>query len=257
VSGGNVSARPATVAAIAPLEQRSVKLRLKDLKILEGHENARYMKAPQFQRLVDNLKRDGILTSAPLVYRGVVRSGNHRVQAAIKAGIEQADCLELLGEIPEERVIAIQLAHNAINGEDDPAILGKLWKALPFEEKRYSGLTDEMIGAIKEIDIASLGMGGPEHEEIVLLFLPEEAGAFHAMVKRIEKKSRKPPVFAAARADFEKFFDAIVATKGHLNVHNTALAISMMAQLALERIDQLVAESSDGVEVGSDGSAGA
>lgn len=108
------------------LETRVVRRKLSELTLLEGHENARYMKAAQFNRLVDNLKRDGVLTSSPLIYKNTVRSGNHRVAAAIKAGIAEADCIELLGDVSEERVIGIQLAHNAINGQDDPNILSTI-----------------------------------------------------------------------------------------------------------------------------------
>ena len=237
--GGVASAATST----GKLETRIVRVALKDLRVLEGHENARYMKAPQFKRLVENLVRDGVLTSTPLIYKGVVRSGNHRVQAAIKAGIVDAECIELLGEYPEDRVLAIQLAHNAINGEDDPNILAKIWKPLSFDEKRYSGLTDEIVGAVKPIDVKSLGLGGPQQEEITLLFLPEEAKTFVDLVARIEKKVRRPPVFAASRADFDKFFDTIVAVKTALNIHNTALAIGMMAQLANERLEQMVPDT--------------
>lgn len=36
------------------LETRVVRRKLSELTLLEGHENARYMKAAQFNRLVDN-----------------------------------------------------------------------------------------------------------------------------------------------------------------------------------------------------------
>jgi hypothetical protein len=52
------------------------------------------MKAEQFQALVENVKKDGNLSSLPLCYRekdGKLRvlSGNHRVQAGRQAGVEQ------------------------------------------------------------------------------------------------------------------------------------------------------------------------
>lgn len=229
----------AASALSAPLETRIVRRKLKDLKLLAGHENARYMKAAQFQLLVENLQRDRVLTSTPLVYRDVILSGNHRVQAGIKAGIEECDCIELLGDVSADRQLALQLSHNAINGEDDPNILATLWKTLPFEEKRYSGLTDDVLGKVQELDVQSLGIGGPAYEELRMLFLPDDAGEFTAAIKRIEKLSKNPPFFVADKADFDKLFDAIIAVKSKMNVHNTALAVKLMAQLALERIEQL------------------
>ena len=226
-------------AGLGPLDIRPVRCKLSDLRLLDGHENARYMKAAQFQQLVENLKADGVLTSTPLIHKGVIRSGNHRVQAALKAGIAEGWCLELVGDYPPARLLAIQLSHNAIAGEDDPSILATLWKALPFEEKRYSGLTDESIGKIQELDVKSLGIGGPAYEEMVLLFLPEDIGEFQAAAKRLEKKARQPPVLLGLRDDFEQFFSAVIAVKTKLNVHNTALAIKLMSQLALERLDEM------------------
>lgn len=245
MSGISDSARSTAAQALPeePLETRLVRVKLRDLKLLEGHQNARYMRAAQFERLVMNIKRDGVLTSAPLVYRGIVRSGNHRVQAGIEAGVEEADAIEILGDVSEDRLLAIQLSHNAITGEDDPTTLATLWKALPFDEKRYSGLTDEAIGTVKELDVDSLGIGGPEQEEMVFLFLPEEAGAFHDLVKKIEARIKRPPIYACARPDFDKFFDAIVGIKKQLNVLNAASVVATMAQLALERLDQLAAEA--------------
>ena len=65
------------------LQTRVVRRRLADLTLLK--KNARFMRPDQFNRLVDNLRRDGVLTSLPLVFDGVVYSGNHRVKAALKA----------------------------------------------------------------------------------------------------------------------------------------------------------------------------
>jgi len=55
--------------------------------------NARFLPHEQFRQLVENIRRDGCLTSTPLVWndtasgRLVVLSGNHRTLAAIEAGL--------------------------------------------------------------------------------------------------------------------------------------------------------------------------
>jgi hypothetical protein len=63
----------------------------KAIKLL--NKNARYMSHEMFENLTANIKRDGGLASIPLCYREpdgglLVLSGNHRVQAAVNAGIE-------------------------------------------------------------------------------------------------------------------------------------------------------------------------
>ena len=115
-----------------------IKARLSELKLLE--KNARYMKGPQFERLVENIRRDGVLTSFPLVHREgkalEVISGNHRVSAAIKAGIEESDVIEVTTPLTRQQFVALQLSHNAIAGQDDPNILRSLYDELDFGWKR-------------------------------------------------------------------------------------------------------------------------
>src|SRR5690242_16828167 len=98
------------------LQTRVTRVRLSELKLLE--KNARYMKPEQFNRLVENIRRDGCLTSVPLVHRDgddlVVVSGNHRVSAAIKAGIEESDVIEVMSPLTRQQFVALQLSHNAI-----------------------------------------------------------------------------------------------------------------------------------------------
>ena len=104
-----------------------------ELKLLE--KNARYMKAEQFQSLVENIKKDGNLSSLPLCYRekdGKLRvlSGNHRVQAGRQAGVEQILVMVVGDEKDSDARLAIQLSHNAIAGQDDLVILKELWESI-------------------------------------------------------------------------------------------------------------------------------
>lgn len=64
----------------------------KEIKLL--NLNARYMRHEEFKQLVDNIRRDGQLTSTPFLCREpngkyLCLSGNHRTKAAIEAGLEK------------------------------------------------------------------------------------------------------------------------------------------------------------------------
>jgi hypothetical protein len=216
-----------------------VRRKLKDLHLLS--QNARYMRARQFNRLVENIKRDGTMTSAPLVYRDVVLSGNHRVQAAIKAGILEDDVIELLGEVSAARQLALQLSHNALAGEDDPAILRELAESLDFIEREYSGITDEDLQTIGEFDLDSLGVAPVMYEELTLVFLPEKASEFIDLVQRVGASAKRARGITAVahRDDWEAFFDTIVRAKEKLNILNTSMAISAVVRLANEALDDL------------------
>lgn len=229
------------------VEQYSIDPR--ELKLLE--KNARRMPARQFNQLVDNIKRDGALTSVPLVHRVegalLVLSGNHRVKASIAAGLSTISVLEIVGEeLTQERIVALQLSHNALVGEDDQNILKELYDSLDVLEKRYSGLTDEDFGSIESLDLTKLAIGAPKYEEVHLMFLPEDHETFKNLMESLGKGAAKTTRFIGKLDDYKRFEDTLVAVQDTLNIHNQAMAIFAMAELASERLAEM--EMADGHE---------
>ncbi len=193
------------------------------------------MKGPQFNRLVENIRRDGCLTSFPLVYRRgddlVVVSGNHRVSAAIKAGIVESDVIEVTNPLTHQQFVALQLSHNAIVGQDDPSILRSLYDELDFNWKEYSGLTDDAFN-IEELDISALHVQAPFYEELTISFLPGDGPVFSEWLDKIAKSKQGRERLVGLYADFGVFFETLIAVKAAKNVHNTAVALRLMAELA-------------------------
>lgn len=151
----------------------------RELKLLKM--NARFMRHEEFQRLVANIKRDGQLTSAPFACldpadgKYEVLSGNHRVQAAISAGLETIPCIITDDEMSEEQRIAIQLSHNAIVGQDDPDILKKLYdKILDIDLKEYSGLDDKTLGLLDKASSQAMSEANLEFQVLSIVYLPDE-----------------------------------------------------------------------------------
>jgi hypothetical protein len=120
-----------------------------DLKLLEV--NARSMRKPTFDALVRNIKRDGVLTQYPFVWQdsdGVrhVLSGNHRVKAAIAAGLKKIQWIETVDPLTEQQRTAIQLSHNSIAGEDAAETLRLLVEELTDETwLEYAAVNDEEL----------------------------------------------------------------------------------------------------------------
>lgn len=234
-----------------PLEVKRYDIDPKQLKCLSPHENARYMTAQQMAQLVANLKRDGCLTSSVLVYRinpddekPVVISGNHRQEAAVKAGLDSIPVIEIINRLSKGRIAAIQLSHNAIAGQDDLSLLQKLYDDLPLEEKLYTGLTDDDFEALQPLDLSGLSVGQPEYQTVELLFFPAEQETFAQLIRTLKLNEQiKKQFWLADLKDFDKVFDAVVGTKDHKTIHNTALAFRAMAELALERLEQLAADA--------------
>lgn len=213
-----------------------------------GHENARFMPRRQFNRLVENIRRDGTLTSAPLIgqvegdERWYVISGNHRVEAAIAAGLLEADCVVVDGAIDQKRFVALQLSHNAIEGEDDPATLKRLYDMLNLDLKEYSGLTDDRFNMdalnVKTLPSATLG-----YLDVVFSFLSDEADAVAEFIARAERHAKKAtPIYLADYRDFDRFIDTLTAVKKHHNIKNSALALRSLCDLAMRALEDEIRE---------------
>lgn len=233
-----------------PIETAIRRVALAELKLLE--KNAHYMDPDEFTRLVNNIKKDGVLTSLPVVYRGTVLSGNHRTQAAIKAGLEEADVIEIVSELSEDEQKAIQLSHNAIKGKDDSNILRELYDSInSLDLKLYSGLTDDDF-KITDVEVQTLSFVQPTYEDMVIAFLPEEKTLFIEALEKVGKKAKDRLIVAGRASDFDLVFKAVIDAKSKLNIINTAEALKTIAELALQKLEEEPDESADPVRQGED-----
>lgn len=200
-----------------------------------------------FNRLVQNLKRDGGLTSAILAYAeddGSLRiiSGHHRAKAAVVAGLTEVRVIVITSRLDADRLTAIQLSHNAITGEDDSSILKALYESLSAFEKSYSGIDEAAFGNLGKLDLAGLSVGSIAYEELTISFLPMDREIFATNLERLRKamsRTRPLTVLAARYEDFDRFFDAMVNVKERQNITNNAAALCAMAELAVERLNEM------------------
>ena len=114
---------------IRKMETEIIKVDPKTIKLLKT--NARYMESNEYERLVENIKRDGKLTSVPFGHIDEngdieVLSGNHRVMASIDAGLDEIEIMLCKEKLTKDQCLAIQLSHNSITGKDDEEILKQL-----------------------------------------------------------------------------------------------------------------------------------
>ncbi|MEO0869650.1 MAG: hypothetical protein AAFY17_14675, partial [Cyanobacteria bacterium J06642_11] len=182
----------------------------------------------------------------------VVISGNHRIEGAINSGvIEEVYLMEIEGFVDDDKLLALQLSHNSINGQDDPSLLLNLYEELPLAAKEYSGVTDDMFN-IDPVDIQGLSIGAPSYEQVSLYFLPEDLGRFTLLLEEIRSKAEKMNILSARMEDFSKVFETLVRIKEELKVYNTASAFLAMAEMAAERLTEMELEAA-ALEVESQG----
>jgi hypothetical protein len=135
-----------------PLNVQIRRVRARDVR--EQPVNARYMAKSEYDALVANIRRDGVLTSTPLLYQpgGTgpidVVSGHHRNRATLEALGDDAeyDAMVILDEQSRDEIIARQISHNSIAGQDDPALLAQLWNQIEdVDMRRYAALDDKTL----------------------------------------------------------------------------------------------------------------
>lgn len=209
---------------------------LRDLELLEL--NARFMRHETYKQLVTNIARDGALTSVPFAvwnaktkrYRCL--SGNHRVQAAIDAGVFAADVMLSDDRLSKQQQVAIQLSHNAIVGEDDPAILRQLYDELEqVDWREYAGLDDQVLGLIEQVQIGSLAEANLDWLSAVIIFLPEELEQAEAALKDALASVSGDRRWLASRADYDPLLDALAEAGAAHDIQNQATALQVVLEV--------------------------
>jgi len=197
--------------------------------------NARFLPHEQFRQLVANIERDGCLTSTPLVWndhetgRLVVLSGNHRTLAAIEAGLPTIWWMQIDEPLPRQRQIAHQLSHNAIAGQDDPAILKELYDELESVEwRQYTGLDDKALDLLEKVDVASLGEANLDFASVQFMFLPAELERAEAAFDAARSTAAADERWVAGLEQYEPVLDALETSRAAYKVGNSATALGVI-----------------------------
>jgi hypothetical protein len=213
-----------------------------EIRLLD--KNARYMSQEMFQNLVSNVRRDGALSSLPLCWRQpdgtlLVLSGNHRVQAAVHAGLEGILIFVIDRELTREELVAIQLSHNAIEGRDDPVILKELWDEIEMIDlKMYAGLDSEIVKELEKMEFLSIAEARPDFKQIILLFLPEEIEEIRQLMEDIDMIFSGDRNYILTRSHYDEVFRLIVDVKERYNIINNPTAFMKIIEFARERMDE-------------------
>lgn len=216
----------------------------KEIKLLEM--NARYMKHEEFRRLVDNVRKDGQLSSAPFLCRDddgrwLCLSGNHRTQAAVEVGLKKIICLATEDPLTKDQRIAIQLSHNSIAGQDDPATLKLLYEEiLDVEAKKYSGLDDKTLDLLDKFASVSISESNLKFQTLQMVFLPDELEEAEQVIDKVKEEAKHADaVWLARHSSYDDWLDTQEATMASYGIKNAATAIDLVLKLAARNITQL------------------
>lgn len=207
------------------------------VELLSAEENARYMSKETFDRLAENIRQDGNLSSVPLCWRRpegtlLCLSGNHRLLAAREAGIRQVLVLYTDADLTESERLARQLSGNSLVGQDNPQKLAELWQRVDaISWKVYSGLDDARLKTLPKMKVIRPQDAKLLFEEVRLLFVPAEAERIEETLKKLGDGGRR---WAASYADFDRFFETLLRYKQATGILNTATAIRTLTEIAEE-----------------------
>jgi hypothetical protein len=208
--------------------------------------NARYMTYEQFHRLCENVRRDGALTSAPLVWndqesgRLIVLSGNHRVKAALEVGLTRIGWMQIDQPLDRQRQVALQLSHNAITGQDDPAVLKNLFNELEeLSEREYAGLDDKTLDLLTKVDVGSLNDANLDYATVQIVFLPHEKDAAREALDEANKLMKVDERWLAHKSQHDEVLDALDTARSVGQVGNTATALSIILAVFDSHLEDL------------------
>lgn len=214
-----------------------------ELEFLE--KNARYMTNEVFRNLVDNIKRDGGLSSVPLCWKHDdkyrVLSGNHRCRAAIEAGLEEVLVLFTDRDLSKQEQIAIELSHNAIDGKDDMAILKELWDEIDdVSLKYYAGLDDKVLEEMEKAALASLSEVKLDYRSLTFLFLPHEVDMLdEAFAHAVECGGIQDTVYINRIDDFKRLLDSQAKVQAAYDVKNSATSLMLILDVFMRHQEDL------------------
>lgn len=212
-----------------------------DCTLLE--KNARFMTKEQIGRLTENVKNDGFLSQVPL---GILRankkyeiiSGNHRVKAAVRAGIEHIVILFLKEEeVTKEKALAIQLSHNAISGQDDMSILAELYgKIGNLDLKAYSGINEFDLEKYKASDLGTINESQLNLKELHFVMTEVKLEQVEEVMQKLEERMIGERKDRAVFVNFNKFVKVISEAKKKFNMKNDTVAFLKLIEICEEHL---------------------
>lgn len=222
----------AALAAVTPFKLALVNPR----EVAPAPKNARFMSQAQLKQLIANIRRDGNLSTMPLLWQDAggryhIIGGHHRIEAAIQAQIPAVLALYTDAEMTEAERISRQLGDNAIVGQDDPQVLAELYAVISeIEWKEYSGLDDAVLNY--KPDIPTLGVGGNMRlEPVTFMLFNDEIERLDDLIKDV-KRSPKHKRYGVYDDVWDTFFETLLDYGMSREIVSASTTLAVLTRLA-------------------------
>lgn len=211
----------------------------------EADMNANEMSGEDFAALCDNIGKSG-LSSVPCCYkkdngRFVMISGHHRLRACKKLHYREIGilwCEE--NELSKDEIIAIQLSHNSLHGEDNPSILKKLFEQIQsIDYKKFAHINIDEISPISTdgIDICAL----QENFVFTVILYPSSFEQLDGLFGDIREQAKKSDaVILANEEENEMLLLKLQKEIGsQFNIKSPGVSFAKLLELANERLMEI------------------
>lgn len=217
-----------------------------DISLIDEAEmNANEMTGEDFSALCDNIEKSG-LSSVPCCYkkqngRFVMISGHHRLRACKKLRYTKIGILYCNEEeLTKDEIIAIQLSHNSLHGEDNKNILKKLFEQIQtIEFKKFAHINIDEISSINTDGINIYAL--KENFVFTVILYPNSFGVLDELYGDIREQSKKSDVLIlASQEENEMLLMKLQKEIGtQYNIKSPSITFAKLLELAKERMEEI------------------
>jgi hypothetical protein len=213
-------------------------------ELREQDVNAHVMSRATFDRLAANMKARGASESTLYCARPAddgpywIISGHHRYRAAVAAGLKAVPALVDLALMTRSTTVAKQLAHNALVGNDDQAILRQLVEEIDNPDDLLTTGLDQSMLPNPGDDKLELFMPRVDFDWMTVTFsaLPHQVENLKDLLERL--RDRHDLLLTTLPEQFEAFVKAAAEYSRFKEVRSGGTVVAMLTELALREVDE-------------------
>ncbi len=216
-------------------------------KLKEQDLNPQVMQPAEFERLTENIREKGMVESLPYLWDppdGPVEivSGHHRSRAARNAGLAVIPAIVDTTSMTRSEVASKQIAHNALVGQTDDALLAQLLKDVSgnVNDLLRTGLDPDKLPTIDALP-APVGAPGTKFDfrVITFTFLPHQLTDFERVIEQI------PPTDLLGVAAMDQYDGFVKAVAEYIRIKDVRHIGTVVARLT-QAAETIIEEESNG-----------
>ena len=162
-------------------------------------------------------------------------SGHHCTRAATAAGLSELFTLVDVTGLTRSQIAAKQLAHNAIEGQDNEQLLAEIYRQIEDAESKLEAFVDQKL----DVEVPRVKIEGLDVEidfkTVLLIFLPRLKERLDRALEYLRSSGQRlDGVYIAADSDYAPLEKAVRKINEEYDVRVVADIIGKMVALALK-----------------------